>query len=212
MPSRPESRLLLATRSRDKLREIGQILHAACGATLVSLDEAGIAPDPEEEGVEAFDTFLANAHAKAEYFLRRTGLPTLADDSGIQVDALGGAPGVRSRRWAAAPGLDGRELDAANNQRLLRELDGVEGDARSAHYTCAAVLHLPDGRRFAAVGTCSGVILDAPRGHGGFGYDPLFRDPRTGLSFGQVDAAEKNRRSHRARAFRSLFANLPAGF
>lgn len=201
-------RLLLATRSGDKVREIRQILAATSAGDVLSLDDAGIPPDPAEEDIEQFDTFLANAHAKAAYFQRLGGLPTLADDSGISVDALGGVPGVKSRRYAAAPGLDGRALDHANNRRLLDALGGVPLEHRSAHYTCAAVLHLPDGRRYSAVGIRSGFVLDAPRGSGGFGYDPLFLDPATGLSFGELDPVVKNRTSHRSRAFRALANQL----
>jgi XTP/dITP diphosphohydrolase len=209
MPSASEHPLLLATRSTDKAREIRSILQHTFHGNIITLADAGIVASAEEDRIEAFDTFLANADAKAEYFLRRTGLPTLADDSGIQVHALGGGPGVRSRRYAERPDLDGRALDEANNERLLRELAAVPPDRRGARYTCAAVLHLPGGSRFACIGTCTGSILEAPRGASGFGYDPLFLDPATGLSFGETEPAEKNRRSHRARAFRGLAANLP---
>jgi XTP/dITP diphosphohydrolase len=212
MPSSAEPRVLLATRSRDKAREIRAILEASCAVTLVTLDEAGIAPSPAEDDIEVHETFLGNAHAKAAWFLRLSGLPTLADDSGIQVDALGGAPGVRSRRFSGAAGLDGVELDHANNERLLQELAAIDDPHRTARYTCAAVLHLPAGTSYAAVGTCSGAILRVPRGSSGFGYDPLFLDAGTGLSFGETDPAEKNRRSHRSRAFRALAANLPRSF
>lgn len=201
--------LLLATRSGDKAREIRQILVTSFRSDIVSLDDAGIAADPAEDDIEKYDTFLANAHAKAEYFLRLSGHATLADDSGISVDALGGAPGVRSRRYAAAPGILGRALDEANNQRLLRELGDAPPDARTARYTCAAVLHLPDGRRFAALGVRTGRILEAGRGDGGFGYDPLFLDLASGMSFGELPAEVKNRTSHRARAFHALAANFP---
>lgn len=201
-------KFLLATRSGDKVGEIRQILAASFSGDVVSLLDAGIPPDPAEDDIEQFDTFLANAHAKAAWFLRISGLPTLADDSGISVDALHGAPGVKSRRFAAAPGLDGRALDEANNVRLLRELHGVPAAHRTAHYTCAAVLHLPDGRRYSAVGIRSGLVLDTPRGSGGFGYDPLFLDPISGLSFGELDPDVKNRTSHRSRAFRALAGQL----
>jgi XTP/dITP diphosphohydrolase len=202
--------LLLATRSHDKAREIRDILAPVLGGRILALDEAGIAPLAEEDHIEIFDTFLANAHAKAAYFLRRASMSVLADDSGLEVDALGGAPGVRSRRFAGRPDLDGRELDGANNDRLIAELRGLPAEARSARYVCAAVLHLSDGRRLSALGSCRGSILPEPRGNAGFGYDPLFLDPATGLSFGETHADEKNRRSHRARAFRALTANLPA--
>lgn len=207
---RPSPTIILATRSEDKVREITQILAPVFRGRIITLAEAGVLPTPEEDDVEAFDTFLANAHAKAAFFLAMTGQPTMADDSGIAIDALGGAPGVRSRRFAAAPGVDGRALDQANNERVLRELAGVPADSRHARYVCAAVLHLPDSRRAAAVGIVSGRILQEPRGSGGFGYDPLFLDTHTGLSFGETDPVEKNRRSHRARAFRALAANLPS--
>jgi XTP/dITP diphosphohydrolase len=201
--------ILLATRSRDKVREIRQILAAATATRIITLDEAGLAQGVDEDDIEVFDTFLSNADAKAGFFMRKTGMPTLADDSGISVAALHGAPGVRSRRFAGRRDLSGPALDEANNQHLLRELSGVAAAGRSAHYACAAVLHVPDGRRFAALGTCSGFILDAPRGASGFGYDPLFLDPASGMSFGELDPREKNRRSHRARAFRALAAALP---
>jgi XTP/dITP diphosphohydrolase len=201
--------LLLASRSADKIREIRQILEPACHGHIATLHDAGVPPAAEEEELEAFDTFLENAHAKAAHFLRLTGLPTIADDSGICVDALGGAPGVRSKRFATTAGLAGRALDTANNERLLRELRDTPDDRRTAHYTCAAVLHLPGGARFAALGTRAGRILRTPRGRHGFGYDPLFLDPDSGLSFGETDPAAKNRTSHRARAFRALAANLP---
>lgn len=207
MRSPPET-LLLATRSQDKVREIRQILHAVARARIITLDEAGIAPQPDEDDVESFDTFLENAHAKATFFCARAGLPTLADDSGISVDALAGAPGVRSKRFALEAGLAGAALDQANNRRLLEELRDVPDERRGARYTCAAVLHWPDGRRMAALGTSSGSILRDPRGDGGFGYDPLFLDPQSGLSFAELEPAAKNRRSHRARAFLALHAQL----
>jgi XTP/dITP diphosphohydrolase len=204
----PADTLLLASRSADKVREIRAILGTAFRGRILDLNDAAIPETPEEDGIEVFDTFLGNAHAKAAWFARLSDMPVLADDSGLSVDALAGAPGVRSRRFAARPDLQGRELDAANNERLLLELRDVPPPGRGAHYTCAAVLHLRDGRRCSAIGTRSGFILGEPRGTGGFGYDPLFLDPHTGLSFGETDPDVKNRRSHRAAAFRGLAANL----
>jgi XTP/dITP diphosphohydrolase len=202
--------VLLATRSAHKAGEIRHILGAHPHIRLLSLTDAGVDPHPDEEGIEAFDTFLENAHAKAAWFHRLTGYPTIADDSGICVHALGGAPGVHSRRYARTPGLDGVALDHANNERLLHELRAVTGSDRSAHYACAAVLHTPHGHRFATLGTCVGLILEEPRGQGGFGYDPLFLLPSTGLSFGEMTAERKHRFSHRARAFRPLADLLEA--
>ena len=192
--------VLLATRSADKAREIREISQVR----FITLDEAGVKPDPAEDRIEIFETFLDNAHAKAAYFLRLTGLPTIADDSGIRVDALDGAPGVHSRRFASGHALSGLEQDRANNERLLHRLRKTPIGHRAAHYTCAAVLHTPNGRRFSALGTCSGLILHEARGDGGFGYDPLFLLPDTGLTFGEMSRAEKQRRSHRSRAFRAL--------
>lgn len=208
MPSAADDTILLATRSADKLREIRVIL-GDIGMPIITLADAGLGPLPEEDDVEAFDTFLANAHAKAAYFARRSGMNVIADDSGICVDALDGAPGVRSKRFAAAHDaaaarLDGVALDQANNETLLRRLRDVRGVDRRAYYTCAAVVHLSDGRRFGALGTCAGTILDAPRGEHGFGYDPLFLDPASGLAFAEMDAHAKNDISHRSRAFRAL--------
>jgi XTP/dITP diphosphohydrolase len=205
MPSPAERTLLLATRSADKARETRAILGDALGRIL-TLDDAGIPEDPAEAEIEVHDTFLANARAKAEYFLHLTGMPTLADDSGLCVHALNGAPGVYSRRFAPTPNPAGVDQDRANNQHLLSQLHSVPPAQRTAHYTCAAVLHLPLplNRSFAAVGVVHGFILSEPRGSHGFGYDPLFLDPTTHLSFAETPPPEKNSRSHRARAFRAL--------
>jgi XTP/dITP diphosphohydrolase len=208
--SHPGADLILASRSADKAREIAEILKPVLHAPIVTLDSAGIEEDEAEAAIEIHDTFLDNAHAKAAWFMRLTGRATIADDSGISVHALGGAPGVRSRRFAADTGLTGLALDRANNERLLHELRDTRDDERNAHYTCAAVLHTPDGRRYAALATCTGMILRQPRGSGGFGYDPLFLLPDLGLSFGEITPDEKHRRSHRARAFRALAGSVPA--
>lgn len=201
-------RVLLATRSNDKAREIRAILAHAFHGSIVTLEDAGISASAAEDDIEVFETFLENAHAKAAYFLRLSGLPVIADDSGISVDALSGAPGVRSRRYAGQS-LHGEEQDAANNGKLLDALRDQAHPERTAHYTCAAVLHTPDGFVVSAVGIRSGFILTAPRGPHGFGYDPLFLDPATGQSFGEMDPVRKNDTSHRARAFRALSASLP---
>jgi XTP/dITP diphosphohydrolase len=205
----PAEPILLATRSSDKAREIRQILAPIFHGRIIDLTEAGIEPHADEDGIEVFDTFLANAHAKAAWFGERAGLAVIADDSGLSVDALGGAPGVRSRRFAERADLQGIALDQANNERLLADLHGVPEEHRTAHYTCAAVFHLRDGRRMSALGTRSGTILHAPRGHEGFGYDPLFFDPLSAAAFAELEPTLKNRRSHRAAAFRAIAANLP---
>jgi XTP/dITP diphosphohydrolase len=199
-------RILLATRSRDKAREIRHLLGGAPGLTLLTLDEIGCGPDPAEDSLEAYETFQENAAAKARHFARVAALPALADDSGLRVDALGGAPGVRTKRFSGRWDLSGRALDEANNEALLERLHGVPAGARGARYVCAAALASPDGRLVVCVGSRRGEIGTSPRGTGGFGYDPLFLIPELGKTFAEIPAAEKNRISHRARAFRGLAA------
>ena len=198
-------RLLVATRSAGKLRELVPLL-AATGWEGITLDEAGIPETPEEDGLEVHETFEANALAKARWFQARAGLPTVADDSGLAVAALGGAPGVRSKRWSGRPELSGEALDAANNALLLERLAGVED--RRASYLCAAAF--VDGvREVVRLGECAGRILRASApGANGFGYDPLFVSDELGASFAAVSREEKARVSHRGRAFRALLASL----
>jgi XTP/dITP diphosphohydrolase len=200
-------RLLLATRSQDKAREIRAILAHRPDLLLLSLDDAGVEPDPAEDQIEVFDTFAGNALAKARFFASRTGMPTLADDSGILVHALDGAPGVRSRRFSGSTAT-GQALDDANNRELMRRLAGLPPERRGAHYLCAAALAGPGHSTMVAIGACQGVLLDAPAGDGGFGYDPFFFLPAAGVTFGQLPPEYKNRISHRARAFRALATNL----
>ncbi len=201
------ARLLVATRSADKAREIRQILAAAgAGVEVQSLDEARVHWSSDEERLERFETFEANARSKAEYFVRLTGLPTVADDSGIEVVSLGGQPGPRSRRFAPEAGkLAGKELDAANNAELLRRLAGAGEARRRACYVCVAVLlRSPHAMSETFTGRCWGRLLEEPRGEGGFGYDPLFYHEELGKTFGEASAEEKNGVSHRGDAFRQL--------
>jgi XTP/dITP diphosphohydrolase len=201
------SRLLVATRSPDKAREIREIL-AAAGSTVEarSLDEAHVHWSSDEERLERFDSFEANARSKAEYFARLTGLPTVGEDSGLEVIALGGQPGVRSKRFSPQAGtLAGKELDAANNAELLRRLRGAEEARRRACYVCVAVLlRSPHATPESFTGRCWGRILEEPQGSGGFGYDPLFLHEGLGRTFGEVTAGEKNPVSHRGETFRLL--------
>ena len=196
--------LLLATRSAGKLRELGPLL-AAAGFETRTLDQAGITESPDEDALEAFDTFEANALAKARHFHRRSGLPTVADDSGLAVDAIGGRPGVHSKRWSARADLSGRALDDANNDMLRRALDGVPD--RRAHYVCAAAF-VDAERTVVTRGEVDGDITVAPYGASGFGYDPFFRSVELGLTFGEATREAKERVSHRGRAFRALVAQL----
>ena len=205
------NRLLLATRSADKAREIREILlEAGAAVELQSLDEAHVHWASEEDRLERFDSFEANARSKAEYFAKLTGLPTVADDSGLEVLSLGGAPGVRSHRFSPEAGsLTGKALDEANNAELLRRLLGAEEKRRRACYVCVALLlRRPGAAPEAYTGRCWGRVLEEPRGTGGFGYDPLFFHEGMGKTFGEATAAEKHGVSHRGDAFRQLAAAL----
>lgn len=199
--------LLVATRSEDKAREIREILDAAgAGVEVKSLKDARVPWDSKEERIEEFDSFQANARAKAEYFARLTGLPTVADDSGLEVLSLLGKPGVRSKRFApSALKLEGKELDQANNKELLARLAGADGPRRRASYTCVALLlRRPTGPPDAFTGRCWGRILEEPRGTGGFGYDPLFYFEEREKTFAELTPEEKNQLSHRGEAFRQV--------
>jgi XTP/dITP diphosphohydrolase len=200
-------RLLAATRSAGKKREIERIL-VPSGLEVTFPDEMGILPSPAEDALESAESFEANARLKAEYFAKRTGMPTVADDSGLEVFSLGGAPGVRSRRWAGAQGTP-EEVDAANNAELLKRLKGAPEPRRRARYRCVLV-YLPDMDAVPEtfVGACNGRILEQPRGTAGFGYDPLFLSDELKKSFGEATDEEKDAVSHRGRALRALVAAL----
>ena len=200
-------KLLVATRSAGKQREIRRILEPV-GIEVVFPDEAGIYESPREELLELGESFQANARAKAEYFAARSGLPTAADDSGLEVLSLGGQPGVRSKRWAGATGSPD-QVDAANNAELLRRLSGAVESRRRARYRCV-VAYLRDPGAIPEIldASCAGRILDAPAGTGGFGYDPLFFSDDLVKTFGEADPDEKDSVSHRGRAFRALAAAL----
>lgn len=203
-------RLLVATRSAHKLRELRELL-ALDGTELVSLDALGIEGDPVEDG----STFRTNAAIKARFGLRASGLPTLADDSGLEVDAFDGGPGVRTRRFAGE-----EATDDANNAKLLAMLGGLPPERRGARYVCVLALALPRdaGPRggvpvIATRGTCRGRIATGPRGTGGFGYDPIFEpasEPPGGRTLGLWTPAEKHAISHRARATRRMTPHLAA--
>ncbi len=190
-------RVVVASRNRHKVREIGVLLaEAGLGWTLVTIDEVA----PACALIEDEPSFEGNALAKARQAAVATALPALADDSGIEVDALAGAPGVFSARWSGEP-CD----DARNNRKMLSELTGVPPDKRSARYRCVAAFVDPGSQReVVRAGSCEGRILDAPRGTGGFGYDPLFFIESLGRTMAEISLEEKNRLSHRAAAFREL--------
>ena len=200
--------LLVATRSEGKLREI-RPMFAAAGLTLVSLHELDIEESNEEADLEPHATFEENALSKARYFYEVSGgIPTIADDSGLEVAALGGQPGVRSKRWSGREDLKGVELDLENNRALLTSLDGVADT--SARYVCVAA-YVAVGLELTARGETSGSIVPTARGAGGFGYEPYFLSSELGRTFGESTPAEKERVSHRGRAFRELLTRIKSG-
>jgi XTP/dITP diphosphohydrolase len=203
-------KLLVATRSPGKTREIRE-LFAGLPIQVVFPDDLGLEHLPEEDELEQSSSYAGNAVAKARHFSQRSGLPTVADDSGIEVDALSGAPGVHSARFAVQAGAANRAttLDAANNALLLERLAGLPVEQRTARYRCVvAYLETPPGAAEIVEATCDGRILGAPKGEGGFGYDPLFFSEDLQRGFGEVPTATKHRVSHRGRAFRALIEVL----
>ena len=192
-------RLVIATGNAHKLDEIGRLLRPL-GIEVLSQQQFDV-----PEAAEPHATFIENALAKARHATRLTGLPALADDSGLCVDALGGAPGVISAIYAGEP-----RSDARNNEKLLAALKGVAD--RRAHYHCSLVLlrHADDPQPIIAEGQWHGVILNAPRGAGGFGYDPLFLDPTLQQSVAEISTDDKNRVSHRGQALAVLLEKLRA--
>jgi len=192
------ARIVLASGNAGKLREIRRIL-GDLGIEIVPQSEFGVT-DAEETG----STFVENALIKARHAVESTGLPAIADDSGLAVDALDGRPGVRSARYAGADASDGR-----NNERLLAELGGVPDERRGAAFHCAVCLVYPDGTEpVIAEGEWRGRILHEPRGGGGFGYDPPFYVEDAGCSSAELSPEQKNARSHRGQALRELARQL----
>jgi XTP/dITP diphosphohydrolase len=197
-------RLLVATRSAHKVAEIRDILAGVPDLELLDLAAAGVAASPAEDTLEPHETFEENAVSKARYFFEATGLATVADDSGLEVRALGGAPGVRSKRFAPGSDLQGLARDHANNRYLLARLRELGSPDRRARYVCAAALVEPQRPPLVFRGEAPGVIVDEPRGEGGFGYDAYVLDLESGGTFAEMSAGEKNRRSHRGKAFAAL--------
>jgi XTP/dITP diphosphohydrolase len=189
-------KLLLASANRGKLRELRAILEGL-PVELVGLDDAGAGEPPEVE--ETGDTFLENALLKARAYADWSGLAAVADDSGLEVDALGGAPGVRSARYAGQGASDRANLD-----KLLAELNGVLPERRTARFRCTAVLVDPAAGEWHAEAAWEGRLLAAPRGTGGFGYDPVFVPDGWDRTSAEVDQATKDAASHRGKAFRAL--------
>ena len=207
-------RFLLATRSAGKLRELREIF-SGFGLDVVDPAALGIAESAAEEDLERYDTFEGNALAKSRYFFELSGgLPTFGDDSGMCVDALGGEPGVYSKRWSGADTLTGREIDDANNAKLVARMQDAQrrDPARftdAARYVSVAAFK-DSGGEVVRRGEIEGRVLTIPRGTGGFGYDPYFEAPDLGGTFAESRIENTAARSHRARAFRALLSALRA--
>ena len=195
-------KLLVGTRSAGKAREIRE-LFAGLPFEVSFPSDLMLDRLPEEADLERSMSYAENAVAKARYYATRSGWPAVADDSGLEVDALGGAPGPRSARWSASG------TDAGNNALLLEQLAGVPDVRRTARYRCVvAFLATPSSGPEIVEATCEGFILTGPRGAGGFGYDPLFFCPELQMTFAEASASAKHRVSHRGRAFRALIEVL----
>src|SRR2546426_2811814 len=202
----PAMKLLVATRNEGKIREIRDLFTGLPFELTFPVDQF-LERLPDEADLERGTSFAENAVAKARYFAKRSGKPTLAEDSGLEVDALDGAPGVFSARWAQMHGVG--EGDAANNALLLERLAGVPDERRGARYRCVvAYLETPLAKPQLVEATCEGRVLTAPRGSGGFGYDPLFFSTDLEMTFAEAALPAKQRVSHRGRAIRALMEVL----
>ena len=189
--------IIAATQNAHKIKEIDAIV-SKFQMSVVSRKDAGV---PDFDIPETGDTFEENSYIKAKAILDYTDKPVIADDSGLEVDYLEGAPGVFSARYA---GVDGDDADRENNKRLLKGLKGVPPEKRTARFVCVITLLFPDGRSFYARGECEGHIAEELMGDNGFGYDPLFIPKGYGQSFAQITPDDKNKISHRAKALKKL--------
>jgi len=192
--------IVLATRNRNKLREFRAMLDDL-QVHVRSCDDFPDCPDAVEDG----NSFAENALKKARLVASYTGLLAIADDSGLEVDTLGGKPGIYSARYGGVQGDD-----RGNIEKLLHELDGVPRERRGAQFRCVIAIVAPGGREQIVEGVCRGVIIEQPRGTGGFGYDPVFLDVPSCLTFAEMDEGHKNSISHRSRAVQELKKALPA--
>ena len=192
-------KLILATRNKGKLKEI-QVLLSDLDIDIMSLDEAENAPHVVEDG----KTFMENAFKKAKVIAEATGIMALADDSGLEVDALDGAPGIHSARYSGE-----NASDASNNNKLLADLKGVSSEKRGAHFSCVIIVYHPSGRWISTEARCEGEITTNPSGDQGFGYDPVFYIPSIKRTMAQLSPEEKNSLSHRGKALEKLKAELP---
>ena len=197
-----EKKLLMATTNRGKIKEIREIL-APSGLALLAPQDLGFDLDVKETG----STYSENARLKAEAFQLASGMPVLADDSGLEVNALSGAPGLFSARFSPEPNA----TDADRRDYLIQQLEG-KTQPWHARFWCTAILALPDGRFFETTGSCAGVIIDEERGTTGFGYDPLFLIPAYDATMAEIGPEIKNKISHRARALQEMLTILKQVF
>lgn len=191
--------IVLATHNAGKIREFKSVLEPLGYAVAAVCDICPHIEEPEETGT----TFAENACLKAAYYMKATGMPCLADDSGIIADALNGRPGVYSARYAG-PECD----DEKNNQKLIADLAAFPPQERTVHYACVLALLFPDGREIIREGRCDGILRDFYAGENGFGYDPLFYVPEKGKTMAEMTMAEKNEISHRGKALAQLVEAL----
>lgn len=199
----PAHRIVLATRNAGKIKEFRRILDEIHSE---SIDLVGLEHFPELEDVEeSGETFLENALLKARTVCAQTGLPAIADDSGLCIDALNGSPGIFSARWSGVHGND-----QANIEKVLMQLGSVQSCDRSAHFTCVSAFVMPDGSEATAEGILEGHILTAPIGDHGFGYDPIFLPLGSTLSLAQLDARAKDKMSHRGQSLRAIAPRVAA--
>lgn len=195
-------RIVAATRNKKKAAEMKEILTQVGITDVITLDEAGVVGEVEETG----ETFSENALIKARAAFEATGMPSIADDSGLAVDVLGGEPGVYSARYASTNGENAD--DDANTEKLLEKLKGVPENERTARFVSAIAYIDKDGNEITVIGKCEGIITGSKRGDGGFGYDPVFFYPPFGKTFGEMSEAEKNTISHRAAGIKALCEKL----
>jgi XTP/dITP diphosphohydrolase len=198
-----QARLVLATRNAGKLRELRALLRGRVPGLDVDTQVIDAAAAGAPDVVESGTTFEENALLKARAVAAATGIPAVADDSGLAVDVLGGAPGIFSARWAGRHGDDSANLDL-----LLSQLADIPADRRSAQFVCAAALAVPGGDDIVKLGELKGILLSEPRGNGGFGYDPVLQPLGEDRSCAELSADEKNAISHRARAFAELLPSI----
>lgn len=194
--------VIVATKNAHKVKEMAALLSDIPDLKLITMTEAGIDADIEENGT----TFEENALIKARTVCKLSGKPSLADDSGLSVDALLGAPGIYSARYASVDGENAS--DEKNIEKLLRELSAIPSGERTARFVSALALVFPDGREYVTKGICEGHITREARGNGGFGYDPVFFYPPLAKTFGQLTAEEKSAISHRGQALKEFSAKL----